>query len=278
MAKKVILLLGLILFISACVITSPSEMFQTTPTMCVECVQATICAENQSGDSCPVGLTTTTDEAVDETGTPGTATPSLKPSMTETPEPTRLPTQTREFTPTVLFTSTALPTSTEAAPIAVESTAIKPASAAEPSAITTAPALATPTVYLTQTGDWLYKAQSGSPKYMKNFVHPALSCSWSGVAGQVFGPGGAPQPDVVVAVSGDAKGTPVQEMGYTGSAPGYGENGYEIVFPTGPVNTTDSIMIQLLDLQGNELSMRYVFNTYIDCKKALIIYNFVLAK
>jgi hypothetical protein len=292
MAKKVILLLGFIVFISACVITSPSEMFQTTPTMCVECVQATICAENKTGDACPSGVTATADVTAVETGTLETQTPSIEPSITQTPKPTRKPTWTQVFTPTKVPTETELPTETEvptytqAAP--VSEPAVGTASAPQPAANqpsenaeivdTPVPALPTPTFYLTQSGDWLYTAQTGSPKYIKNFVHPKLSCSWSGVAGQVFGPGGVPQPDVVVIVSGDAKGTPVNQMGLTGTAPGYGENGYEIELPTGPVNTTDSMMIQLFDLQGNELSMRYVFNTFIDCKKALVIYNFVQAK
>lgn len=291
MAKKVILLLGFIVFISACVITSPSEMFQTTPTMCVECVQSTICAEDQTGDACPVGVTTTSESTAVETVTPETQTPSIVPTITVTPKPTIEPTQTAVFTATEVPTQTELPTYTEvptytepapgSAPAATEPAPQTDANipAAAPNVDNTpVPALPTPTVYLTQSGDWLYKAQTGSPKYTKNFVHPKISCSWSGVAGQVFGPGGVPQPDVVVVVSGDAKGTAVNEMGLTGSAPEYGENGFEIVLPTGPVNTTDSMMIQLFDLQGNELSMRYVFNTYIDCKKALVIYNFVQTK
>jgi hypothetical protein len=292
MAKKVILLLGFIVFISACVITSPSEMFQTTPTMCVECVQATICAENQSGDSCPLEVTGIVESTVTDTVQPETQTPSIVPTITGTRKPTIEPTQTAEFTATEVPTQTELPTYTEVPTYTEPAPGSAPVAATEPAPQTAAnnptaapevvntpiPALPTPTVYLTQTGDWLFKAQTGSPKYTKNFVHPKLSCSWSGVAGQVFGPGGVPQPDVVVVVSGDAKGTPVNEVGLTGTAPSYGENGYEIELPTGPVNTSDSMMIQLFDLQGNELSMRYVFNTYIDCKKALVIYNFVQTK
>jgi hypothetical protein len=275
MTKKVMFLAGLLVFLMACVVTSPSEMFQTTPTMCVECVQSTICAENQTGDACPVNVTIGTEEL----------TPSITIKPTQTPvrptsesSATIKPTRTEELSPTIKPTETEIPTQTE--PIAsTGAPTLRNVVEAAPAVQTTPlPEIATPTVYLTQTGDWLYKAQTGSPKYTKNFVHPKLSCSWSGVAGQVFGPGGVPQPDVVVVVSGDANGTPVNEMGYTGSAPGYGESGYEIVLPTGPANTKESMMIQLLDLKGNELSMRYVFDTYIDCKKALIIYNFVLAK
>jgi hypothetical protein len=273
MAKKLILLLGFIVFISACVVTSPSELFQATPTMCVECAQATICAENMTGDPCPAGLTTPAQEAATPTVVSATETPIVVYPKTKTPETTPVITETEEGIPTENPTETKEP-GTQAATAQPE---INQEIPSDLSTVSPMPALATPTVYLTQTGDWLYKAQAGSPKYTKNFVHPKLQCSWSGIAGQVFGPGGVPQPDVVVMVSGDAKGTPVSELGYTGTAPGYGENGYEIELPTGPVNTTDSMMIQLFDLQGNELSMRYVFDTYIDCKKALIIYNFVQA-
>lgn len=278
MVKKVLLLAGLLILIPACVITSPTELFQTTPTICVECVQATICAENQTDDACPVG----------EPISPYDLTPSetIPPTITEPFTPTTEgdvpaePTLTETYTPTteVEITKTPVPTRTQTP---VEDTpvpeAVNPVSD-DPVSLTPIPELPTPTLYLTQTGDWLYKAQTGSPKYIKNFTHPNLLCSWSGVAGQVFGPGGVPQPDVVVVVSGIAKDKPIDEVGYTGAAPEYGENGYEIELSTGPVNTTDSMMIQLFDLQGNELSMRYVFNTYIDCKKALVIYNFVLSK
>ncbi len=275
MVKKILLLAGLLILIPACVITSPSELFQTTPTICVECVQATICAENQTDDACPV----------DETIAPWDLTPSatIPPTITEPFTPTTEgdePTRTETYTPTMEVEQTETPVPTRTL-TPVEDTPVPQAENPEESelaSLTPIPELPTPTVYLTQTGEWVYKAQAGSPKYIKNFTHPNLLCSWSGVAGQVFGPGGAPQPDVVVVVSGIAKDKPVEEVGYTGAAQEYGENGYEIEFPTGPVNTTDSMMIQLFDLQGNELSMRYVFDTYIDCKKALVIYNFVLAK
>ncbi len=275
MVKKVLLFSGLLIIISACVITSPSELFQTTPTICVECVQATICAENQTDDACPT----------DETIAPWDLTPSatIPPTITEPFTPTtegNEPTQTETYTPTTVVEKTETPVPTRTLTPVAEALVPEEVSpeSAELVSRTPIPELPTPTIYLTQTGEWVYKAQPGSPKYMKNFAHPNLLCSWSGVAGQVFGPEGAPQPDVVVVVSGIAKGKPIEEIGYTGAAPAYGENGYEIEFPTGPVNTTDAMMIQLFDLQGNELSMRYVFDTYIDCKKALVIYNFVLSK
>jgi hypothetical protein len=280
MLKKVLVMTGAILFVSACVITSPAELFYPTPTICVECVQATICAENASGDACPIGVT--------KTNTPATVLPTLIPTTDDStptigPSPTSAFSATPEFTPTSEFTATDEPAPTEEEYTEIEATSESDSWTATPdfNKATSNPPTATVKPNVNPTVDaslWLYKPQSGSPKYTKNFAHPTRTCGWSGIAGQVFGPGGVPQSDIVVVVTGDANGTPVDLTGFTGSAIAYGAGAYEIEFPTGPVKTKDSMVIQLFDLQGNELTPAELFDTYADCTKNLVVFNFDLSK
>jgi hypothetical protein len=271
MLKKVLILAGLFILLCACVITSPAEIFFPTPTICVECVQATICAENVSGEPCviktpstPVDILPTLTSATDEVTATHVVTEALEATATatkkiivtlpsKTSQPTiELPTQTP--TPE----KTGIPTRTQAN--------VNPA----PNTQTATPNAKPET--------WIYESQAGSPKYTKNFAHPESACKWSGIAGQVFGPNGAPQSDVVVVVSGDSNGTPVDLLGFTGASVAYGEGAFEMEFPKGPVRTYDSIQIQLFDLAGNQLSKAYSFDTYADCTKNLVVFNFGLKK
>jgi len=277
MLKKLLILAGIILFSCACVITSPAEMFSSTPTMCVECMQATICAENQSGEACPLNEEPTT--AVElptliptETEEPdSTATATETPIYTETPEPLVPDDVTEEASSDSTDTFTV---ETEIEQPAVTSTGVlinTPVSAAT----TVAPFAALTSEPLDL---WLYKKQNGSPKYIKNFTHSEAPCGWGGIAGQVFGPGNVPQSDVVVVVTGIMDGKEIDLVGLTGTAKKYGEGGYEIEFPDGPVTTTNSLAIQLFDENNNELSDIIPINTYAECSKNLMIFNFVLAK
>jgi hypothetical protein len=278
MLKKVLVLTGAVLFISACVITSPAELFYPTPTICVECVQATICAENATGDACPVG----------ETVTPASVLPTLiltvdDSTPTPGPSPTNVFSTTAESTPTNEFTPTDKPAPTEEKMSEIEPTSedILETAIPENTEISSNPLIGTVVPNVNPTVDpglWLYKSQTGSPKYTKNFAHPANGCSWSGIAGQVFGPGGVPQSDIVVVVTGDANGTPIDLTGFTGSAIAYGAGAYEVEFPTGPIKTKDSMVIQLFDLEGNELTPPLLFDTYVDCNKNLVVFNFDLSK
>lgn len=266
MLKKVILLAGIFIVFSACVITSPAEIFATTPTICVECVQATICAENESGDACiidtpsPVDILPTADPSTDES----------TPTEMGMDEPIQ---QKTDIIPSLPDTS---PTSTYYQKTPYVFITIPPPDTATPTPTPTLEFTPRPTKTATvDPGTWIYRIQTGSPKYTRNFAHPESACEWSGVAGQVFGPGGAPQTDVVVLVSGDALGTPIDLVGLTGVSTAYGAGAFEVEFPGGPVRTYDTISIQLFDFAGTQLSRPIPFDTYADCTKNLAVINFV---
>lgn len=277
MLKKRLFLAGLFIILSACVISSPAEIFSSTPTICVECVQATICAENASGDACVIDTPSAQVDVL----------PTLIPSTDELPA-------TEVVTEDPLLSDTVEATPTEKAALPFPATMVNAASE-NPSVSATRTntevptqtpsrtriASLTPSRTPTRTATpeaWIYGPQTGSPKYTKNFAHPESACTWSGIAGQVFGPGGAPQDDVVVIVNGNSNGTPIDLIGFTGASVAYGPGAFEVEFPVGPVRTYDSIKIQLFDLEGNELSGAISFDTYTECTKNLIVFNFVMAK
>ncbi len=264
MLKKALFLIGMLIIISACVITSPAEMFTGTPTICVECVQQTLCAENVDDDSCQPVLDGTllppeedepsavTDEPVD---------PSFE-EATETPRPGYTKPTMAQFS---TFTPTKTPTPTETMYITVEPTRVRTKTFTPSATKTSTPAT------------WIYKPQKGAPKYTKNFAHPDLGCNWSGVSGQVFGKNNEPQLDVVAVITGDSNGTPVDQMGFAGASTAYGPGGFEMSLPVPPERTYATIDIQLFDLEGHELSKKYSFDTYSECTKNLVVFNFVLA-
>ncbi|MEI8131841.1 MAG: hypothetical protein WCG34_05370 [Leptolinea sp.] len=273
--KKTFVLSLFLIFMLACVVTPPEGFLPPTPTICVECVQATICAENATNDSCPSNAAPTLVDSL----------PTLIPAIQE-PTPTAV--ETEILLPTE--TSTEAATNTIEAPLTVTSTIVS-TSTLTPSRTLTATRTATstktetpsPTASRTPTntatpqlGSWVYKSQTGSPKYATNFAHPELGCKWSGVAGQIFGPGGAPQENVVVVITGDANGVPIDLLGFSGSAVKYGVLAYEMEFPAGPVKTTGTLRIQLFDLEAKELTAAIPFDTFTDCDKNLVVFNFTL--
>lgn len=188
---------------------------------------------------------------VNETKTPlstGTSAQTATPAFTLTPSktPTRSSTPTRTATPT----RTSTPTKT-----------------------------ATPTITLTptQTSTPLpYTLQVEAPVYIKNFVHTDAGCDWMGVAGQVFDANGDPVLNLVLVATGTLNGKSLNLTAVTGipEADVYGPGGYEIQLADETLASSQSLRIQVYDLQGNALSEAFVFDTYADCTKNLAIINF----
>ena len=120
-----------------------------------------------------------------------------------------------------------------------------------------------------------YQVQPNTPSYLQNFAHPDKACNWMGVAGQAFDKSGKPVLNLVVAVDGVVSGKAIDLLGMTGTAKAYGPGGYELVIGDKAVVSTGPMKIQLFDLAGNPLTDPFPFNTVADCKKNLILINFV---
>ena len=140
----------------------------------------------------------------------------------------------------------------------------------EPTQIPTQTPLPTPTQI-----PYPYHAQLGSPVLMENFAHPDLGCNWWGIGGQVINEEGEIAINILVEVGGEINGEAISGMSITGIAPVYGPGGYEIVLGDKPIETRQTIWLQLHDTEGNTLSDKVYINTYDDCAKNLLILNFV---
>jgi hypothetical protein len=118
--------------------------------------------------------------------------------------------------------------------------------------------------------------QEETPAYIENFAHPDAGCEWMGVAGQIFGADGKPQLNLVVVVKGKLGKNNLDLAGVSGipEADIYGPGGYEIQLADKPSASTQSLSIQVYDLNGNALSDAYAFDTYPDCTQNLIVINF----
>jgi hypothetical protein len=100
------------------------------------------------------------------------------------------------------------------------------------------------------------------------------TCTWSGIAGQVFDLQGRPITGITVQVSGPMYGKDIKFLSITGSSPWYGLGGYEIFLTDKPLDTEGQYEIRLVDQTGRGLSPRFKFNTSSDCAKNLVIVNF----
>ena len=134
----------------------------------------------------------------------------------------------------------------------------------------------TPTVTITpEPITYLYTIQSGSPVYIDNIFHPERGGNWMGIGGQVFNEMNLPQPLLIVRVQGTLNGQEVNFTTMTGVARFLGPEGYEIELSDIGVDSTGELSISLFDLEGNQISDTYPFDTFSSPEKAQIVFNFV---
>lgn len=106
-------------------------------------------------------------------------------------------------------------------------------------------------------------------------MHPEAGCDWMGVGGQVFDLQSAPIQNLVIAVSGLLNGEALDRVSLTGIATQYGDGGYEVFLSDRPIDSRQSLWVQVQDLNGSQLSEKVYFDTFADCQKNLILVNFV---
>lgn len=121
-----------------------------------------------------------------------------------------------------------------------------------------------------------FALNAGSPVAISSVAfHPEAGCDWMGVAGRVLDLSGAPvSTGVIIHLGGDVAGVYKDITSLTGTARQYGEAGYEIVLGVTPVDTINSLWVQLLDQAGLPMSPRVYFDTYASCDQNLIFITF----
>lgn len=171
-----------------------------------------------------------------------------------------------EASPQEAFTPTEpAPTQTQQATLPVQATAIPTQTPAELPPSATPEPTATPLPY---------RPQLGSPQYLPAFTHPESGCNWVGIAGQVFDNRANPVENVTVVVKGYFDGKPVNEMALSGLGKAYGPGGFEVKLGEKALKTQGAVTVQLFNDKFEPLSRLYQIDTYNDCQKNLIIFNF----
>ncbi|MFC1996368.1 hypothetical protein ACFLXI_02010 [Chloroflexota bacterium] len=116
--------------------------------------------------------------------------------------------------------------------------------------------------------------QDGNPQYIPNIYHPDAGCNWMGIGGQVIGLDGGAVLYLSIKLSGSLNGKVVDMITISGTAPQYGQAGYEFKLSDQPIDSTQNLNVQLLDQADLPLSEKYYFDTFNDCDKNLILINF----
>ena len=122
-----------------------------------------------------------------------------------------------------------------------------------------------------------YRLQPGTPVAVGGFVHADLDCHWMGVGGQVFALDSTPVKQLVVELGGTLNGQPVSQLSLTGAATQWGPGGYEFALADHPIDSSGSLWLRVLDLDGNPISNRIYFTTYNDCSKNAVLINLIEA-
>ena len=198
---------------------------------------------------------------------PGSSLNMLKPAWTPTAtitpiqmEPTWTPTATVYIPPTATLLPSITPPAT-----------YTPANLVP---VTDTPAsTATPTI--TPTPKALFSASSVNS--IESVIIPHLlnaGCSWQGVGGTVDDQNSSPIIGIVVRLAGTLNGKSVELTTVSGISPEYGKSGFEFVLGDTPVNSRDTLYVQLLDQAGLPLSDRIYIDTFSDCEKNLVLVRF----
>ena len=120
-----------------------------------------------------------------------------------------------------------------------------------------------------------FRVQDGSPQYETNTYHPEAGCSWLGVGGNILDLAGEPVQGILVEAGGSLGGVEISRLSLSGTAPDYGEAGYELPIYNSPIESNGEAWIQLLDQANLPLTQKIYLQTYDSCDSNLIRINFV---
>jgi hypothetical protein len=164
-----------------------------------------------------------------------TSSPTIEPTITETPRPT--------------FTSLASPTFFSLVP---------PTDTPEPTSTPKAPFSAT-----------VNAIESIIMPHLQS-----LACNWQGIGGTVEDSNSSSIIGMVVRVTGTLSGKSVNLTTVSGVSPDYGKSGFEFKLGAVPVSSNGSLYVQLLDQAGLPLSGNVYIDTFNDCEKNLVLVRF----
>jgi hypothetical protein len=105
-------------------------------------------------------------------------------------------------------------------------------------------------------------------------IHPELACNWAGIGGTVVDSNNSPIIGMVVVLRGTLDGKSVEQQTVTGINKEYGPSGFEFVLGSTPIQTKNTLYVQLVDMQNIPLSDQVYVSTSSDCAKNLVLVRF----
>ncbi|HCM96250.1 MAG: hypothetical protein A2X25_14875 [Chloroflexi bacterium GWB2_49_20] len=106
------------------------------------------------------------------------------------------------------------------------------------------------------------------------YYHPDAGCNWMGVAGQAVDINNSPILYLTIHISGTLGGKFLDYYSLTGTAPNYGQAGFEFMLGDKAIASSNTLWIQLLDQQNLPLTEQIKLTTYNDCTKNLVMIRF----
>jgi hypothetical protein len=105
-------------------------------------------------------------------------------------------------------------------------------------------------------------------------IHPDLACNWAGIGGTVVDANNSPVIGTVVVLRGSLNGSTIEQQTVSGINKEYGPSGFEFVLGNAPVESNQTLLVQLVDQQNIPLSDPVQINTSTDCSKNLVMVRF----
>ncbi len=127
-------------------------------------------------------------------------------------------------------------------------------------------------------GNYPFVLQSQPSYAASTLFRPESGCDWQGAAGQIFDLKNGPVLGVQIRMGGNYNNKSVSQVTLSGLARSYGESGYEFQINTQPLNSKNTLFIQLFDQADIPISPKVYFETFADCSRNLVIINFKQVK
>jgi len=107
-----------------------------------------------------------------------------------------------------------------------------------------------------------------------DYFHPDAGCNWMGVAGQAVDMNNSPVLYLTIHISGIVGGKFIDYYSLTGTAPNYGQAGFEFMLGDKAIASTNTLWIQLVDQQNLPLTDQIKLTTFNDCDQNLVMIRF----
>ena len=104
--------------------------------------------------------------------------------------------------------------------------------------------------------------------------HPDKGCNWLGVGGKVLGTDGKPLINQYIQMGGTLDAKSINFLTLSSTASIYGASGFEFVLSDHTIASSQTLWIQLFDINFKPMTNKIYFDTYTDCARNLMMFTF----